>query len=107
MQITGTTPQNTALTELGRRLARVRKQHGFTQIELARQAGLGVATLRRIEDGQDAQIGSWMKLLSTLGLSQAIEQLLPENISSPMAEVKNKQRRKTAAGKGGWGDGQV
>jgi transcriptional regulator with XRE-family HTH domain len=104
MKITDTTPQNTVLKELGGRLAQVRKQRGFTQVELAQQAGIGVATLRRIEDGQDAQIGSWLKLLGTLGLTQSIEQLLPESISSPMAEVKRGKRRAVGGSKVGWGD---
>jgi transcriptional regulator with XRE-family HTH domain len=106
MKITDTTPQHAALKELGKRLAQVRKQRGFTQVELARQAGVGVATLRRVEDGQDAQISSWLKLLDTLGLTQSIEQLLPESISSPMAEVKRSKRRVVSANKGGWGDEQ-
>jgi transcriptional regulator with XRE-family HTH domain len=106
MKITDTTPQNTALKELGGRLAQVRKQRGFTQVELAKQAGIGVATLRRIEDGQDAQIGSWLKLLGTLGLTQSIERLLPETISSPMTEVKRSKRREVRASKVGWGDEQ-
>lgn len=105
MIISPTTPQSSALTELGRRLAQTRKQQGLTQTELASQAGLGVATLRRIEDGQDAQIGSWLKLLTALKLTQVIDQLLPENISSPMTEVKGRRGR-SGGGKAGWGDGQ-
>lgn len=109
MKITTTTPKNAVIAELGKRLARVRKQRGFTQEELSRVAGLGVATLRRIEEGKDAQLGSWIKLLKTLDMVAAIDQLVPETFSSPMAEVKaGKRASKKTSGiaEGGivWGD---
>lgn len=93
MKITTTTPKNTVIAELGKRLARVRKQRGYTQQELAKAAGLGVATLRRIEEGRDAQLGSWIKLLKTLDMVVAIDQLVPETFSSPLAQVKAGKRR--------------
>ena len=43
------TPHDQALKELGNRLARVRKQHGYIQAQLAREAGIGVATLKRYQ----------------------------------------------------------
>lgn len=109
MHLDALTPNDTILAELGRRLARVRKQQGLTQDQLATEAGLGVATLRRIEAGQDSQLESWLKLLKALGMSASIEQLLPENYASPMAEARarGKRRRKRAddsAGGIAWGD---
>jgi len=112
MKISATTPKNAVITELGKRLARVRKQRGFTQEELSKVAGLGVATLRRIEEGKDAQLGSWIKLLKALDMTTSIDQLVPETFRSPMAEVKASSRRrmKKPAGdtEGGviWGDEQ-
>lgn len=93
MKISTTTPKTAVIAELGKRLARVRKQRGYTQEELSKAAGLGVATLRRIEEGNDAQLGSWIKLLKTLDMVAAIDQLVPETFSSPMAEVKAGKRR--------------
>lgn len=94
MKIDSLTPNNTILEELGSRLARVRKQQGYSQDKLAKQAGLGVATLRRIEDGKDSQLGSWLKLLKALDMSPAIETLMPESFNSPMSEaLANKKSR--------------
>ncbi|MDM3870011.1 helix-turn-helix transcriptional regulator [Porticoccus sp. W117] len=95
MKINNLTPDTTALQELGTRLARIRKQRGYSQQRLADDAGIGVATLRRIEDGRDSQLGSWIKLLKALQMSSAIDSLLPESFQSPMAEVKaqGKKRR--------------
>lgn len=105
MNIDHLSPDKEILNELGARLARVRKQQGFTQDRLAEEAGLGVATLRRIEDGQDSQLGSWLKLLKALHMTAAIDQLLPENFNSPMSEAKRQRgRRKKSDASHGWGD---
>ncbi|MCV6606409.1 MAG: helix-turn-helix domain-containing protein [Porticoccaceae bacterium] len=94
MKITQLTPDNIALQELGARLARIRKQRGHSQQQLADQAGIGVATLRRIENGQDSQLGSWIKLLKALQMAGAIDTLLPESFQSPMADVKAQQKKR-------------
>ena len=108
MNIHSLTPENEILNELGRRLARMRKQQGYTQIQLAERAGLGVATLRRIEAGQDSTMESWLKLLKALQQMPAVDALLPESIRSPMAEVKKRytSRRQTAdtIREPAWGD---
>jgi len=96
------TPEKEILKELGRRLGRVRKQQGYSQEQLAREAGIGVATLRRIEGGNDSQLESWLKLLKALQMTSSIDTLLPENFKSPMAEVlaQNKSRGKKSARQG-------
>ena len=108
MKIDYLTPEAAALAEMGRRLTRVRKQQGFSQAGLAEEAGIGVATLRRIESGQDSQIASWLKLLKALRMTAAVDGLLPETFDSPMAEVlsKAKQSKKVRVAEPGirWGD---
>ena len=84
MKVEYITPENEILKELGKRLARVRKQQGFSQTRLAEKAGLGVATIRRIELGQDSQMESWLKLMKSLQMISAIDALLPETYRSPM-----------------------
>jgi len=111
MKISEVTPNKTTLKELGRRLAQLRKQRRLNQEEMAKEAGLGVATVRRIETGQDAQFSSWIKMFKVLGLTPALDVLLPEEINSPMAEVtKVRKQSKIAARSAGsrgqytWGD---
>lgn len=108
IKITKTTPHLTALRELGRRLALVRKQQRFTQAQLAKEAGLGVATVIRIESGQDAQFSSWIKIFNVLEITPALNALLPEEILSPMSEVQKRNRRKKtdSGNKNIWGDGK-
>ena len=95
MKIDRLTPTATILKELGQRLARVRKAQRTSQEELARAAGVGIATLRRIEDGRDGRLGSWVRLLVALQLDGALELLLPAELRSPMAEVKGRRRART------------
>jgi len=108
MKIEYLTPENEILKELGKRLARVRKQQGFSQTRLAEKAGLGVATVRRIELGQDSQMESWLKLMKSLQMISAIDALLPETYRSPMAEAlsntKSRRRKKTTPSDSIWGD---
>jgi len=68
MNINKLTPDTVILAELGARLARLRKQRGYSQQKLATEAGLGVATLRRIESGDGSQLDSWLKLLKALNM---------------------------------------
>ena len=111
MKIDRLTPTTAMLTELGQRLAHVRTQQGRSQEDLAAAAGVGVATLRRIEDGRDGKLGSWLRLLIALQMEGAIDQLLPADFRSPMAEVKGRRAPRrprpppTAGGPGfAWGD---
>lgn len=107
MKINALTPETEILKELGERLARIRKQQGYAQPALAEEAGIGVATLRRIEGGQDSQLESWLKLLKALNIAAAIDALLPEEFNSPMAEAHGsaKKRKKPSSSSGiVWGD---
>ena len=102
------TPESEILREFGTRLARIRKQQGLSQAELAEEAGIGVATLRRIEGGHDGLFESWLKLLKALNMAAAIDALLPETFDSPMAEARaaNPKKQKAPQANSGiiWGD---
>ena len=94
MKIDRLTPNKAILEELGERLARIRKQQRHSQEALAREAGIGVATLRRIEDGKDGQLGSWIKILKALQMNAAIDGLLPESFGSPMDQALRERKSK-------------
>lgn len=108
MKIEYLTPNNAILRELGTRLAQIRKQQGYSQLRLANEAGIGVATLRRVEAGRDSQMETWLKLMKSLQMIAAIDDLLPKNYSSPMAEALSNRRtrkKKNNAPSGSiWGD---
>jgi transcriptional regulator with XRE-family HTH domain len=91
------------LTELGRRLERHRVERDRTQAELAEDAGIGRATLQRIERGESVQLVSLVKLLRTLDLLDALDAAVPVSIELPIARLEREQRapRRRARGRRG------
>ena len=108
MKLSKFVPEDEILKEFAKRLARMRKTQGYSQTEFAKEAGIGVATLRRIEGGQDSQFETWLKILKALDRVSALDALLPETFNSPMTEAlagKSRKRKKTSPSSGiVWGD---
>jgi len=112
MKFDNLTPEAAILTELGKRLAVFRKQQGYTQVQLAEEAGIGVATLRRIEGGQDSQMETWLKLMKALNNLPAIATFFPEQVKSPMEQAKaaakaGKNKKSLSPTSQVWGDGKA
>ena len=82
-----------ALAELGRRLERHRIERNRTQAEMADQAGIGRATLQRLERGESVQMTSMIKVLRALGLLTALDAAIPESIDLPIAQLEREQRK--------------
>ena len=91
MKIDPSTPERAVLEEFAQRLARLRRSRGLTQAQLAERAGLGVMTLRRMEDGRDAKLASWIRVLRALDLTASLEAFLPEDVRSPLEEVRGRR----------------
>jgi len=91
------------LAELGRRLERHRIQRNRTQAEMAEQAGIGRATLQRLERGESVQMTSMIKLLRELGLLTAIDAAIPESIDLPIAQLEREQRKRRKRARGSRG----
>lgn len=77
------------MSAAGNRVRELRKQHGMSQRDLARAAGLGERTVRRIEKGEGGE-QSWGLVAKALGVPAAeLIRLLP--VSEPNA-VPHKRR---------------
>ena len=81
------------LSELGRRIARIRVERGYTQAVLAEQAGISKRTLERLEAGASCQLNSFIRVLRVLGLLGGLEQLLPAARPGPMALLHGKGKQ--------------
>src|ERR1700726_2293771 len=92
MRLTDLTTADALLAELGRRLKRHRVQRNRTQAEMAEEAGIGVATLQRLERGQSVQMTSMIKLLRALELLTALAAAGPESIELPIAELERQRK---------------
>lgn len=86
------------LEELGRRLARHRLNQNLTQEELAREAGTGINTVYRIEQGHSTQLSNLIRILRALGLISNLNALVPEPPPSPIeqAKLKREERRRAS-----------
>lgn len=83
---------------LGGRLARLRLTKNLTQQQLAEQAGLGVRTVQRLELGEAAtQLSGFVRVCRVLGLVERFEMLIPEEVASPMAQLKQQGRKRRRA----------
>jgi len=82
------------LSELGERLARMRLEQELRQSELAARAGIGQATLQRLENGQEVRLSTLIRVLRALGLLDALDALVREPGPSPLELLKLQGRRR-------------
>lgn len=92
MRLTDTQTDAAAVAELGRRIARHRLERNWTQADLAREAGVGQATVQRVERGRSVQMTTMVRLLRTLGLLEALDAAIPESVQLPIAQLEREQR---------------
>ncbi|MFI5282996.1 MAG: helix-turn-helix transcriptional regulator [Candidatus Dormibacterales bacterium] len=85
------------LDELGRRIARARLERNLTQAQLAAKAGVGRATLQRLESGQDSELSTLIRTLRALGLLELLDRLVPEPPLSPIELLKLQGRERRRA----------
>ncbi|MGH2831546.1 MAG: helix-turn-helix domain-containing protein [Solirubrobacteraceae bacterium] len=93
MSFSELTTDEAVLTELGRRLASHRLERNWTQAKLAELAGVGQATVQRVERGESVQLTSLVKLLRALELLQDLDLAIPASIELPIARLEREQRK--------------
>ncbi|PAW67436.1 MAG: hypothetical protein B9S34_05440 [Opitutia bacterium Tous-C1TDCM] len=77
------------LKHLGERLARHRLAQNLTQEQVATQAGLGLRTVQRLEQGAAAtQLSGFIRICRALGLLARLDSLVPETGPSPMTQLR-------------------
>jgi transcriptional regulator with XRE-family HTH domain len=100
MHIRDLLTDDAVLAELGSRLERHRVERNRTQAELADEAGIGRATLQRMEHGESVQLTSLIRVLRVLGLLEGLELTLPESLNLPIARLEREQRRSRVRARG-------
>ena len=86
------------LTALGARLAGTRINRNMTQAQLAAEAGLGLRTIQRLEQGAAAtQLSGFLRDCRVLGLLDQLDALIPEPAASPIAQLMLHKRRRQRA----------
>lgn len=85
------------LKELGRRIARYRLNKNLTQGALAKEAGVSLPTLQRIEYGRSTQAANLIRILRVLGLLENLEALVPEPAISPIQQLRLRGKKRQRA----------
>jgi putative transcriptional regulator len=105
MKIEASLSDSAVLEELGERLARTRLERNLSQERLANEAGVSKATIERLEAGEPVKSTSLIRALRSLGRLEALDQLLPEPLPSPIERIRLQGRRRQRAGSSRLGQG--
>ncbi len=99
--------------QLGSRLRALRLNRNESQEAFALRAGVGKATLQRLEEGRSGTIVTLLRVLRALDLDN-LDALVPDVEKSPLAEARGERQGRTRArrsgsrpqppGKWRWGD---
>lgn len=99
--------------ELGARLAKMRLSRNITQEALAREAGVGPRTLRRLEAGGSCTLDSFLRIVLILGLTDHLLSTIPaqdirpiERIGTQRSERKRARSTRHQAPKRPWAWGE-
>ena len=77
---------------LGFRLAKIRLARNITQTALAKEAGVGVRTVRRLESGESSTtLDSFLRIVIALGLADDVLNSIPSQNIRPIERVDSRQ----------------
>jgi transcriptional regulator with XRE-family HTH domain len=82
--------------QLGSRLRALRLNRNESQEAFALRAGIGKATLQRLEEGRSGTIVTLLRVLRALGLDD-LDGLVPEVEKSPLAEARGERQGRVRA----------
>lgn len=90
-----------ALRALGERLAARRLERNQTQAQLAREAGVALRTIVRLERGESTQLANFVRVLRALELLEplleSLARLAPAPGSRPLAQLRRRARERRRA----------
>ena len=84
---------------LGARLAQLRLSRNQTQANLARQAGVSVSSVKRLEAGETTSLDNHLRVLVALGVGDRLLGCLPDPTVRPVERVAlgGRERRRARA----------
>jgi len=82
---------------LCKQLENIRLARNLTQAQLAKESGVSIGTIRRLEVGEGVSLNTFIRVLIALGLEQNLKILLPDTSIRPIERVRpGKKERKRA-----------
>jgi len=85
------------LKALGERLAARRLALNRTQVDVAREAGVSLRTLVRLEAGESTQLTNLIRILRVLDLLKGLDLMLPAESPGPLELLRHRRRRRRRA----------
>jgi transcriptional regulator with XRE-family HTH domain len=98
---------------ISNRIENIRLSRNITQARLARESGLSLRTIKRIENGSGVSLNTFIRVLMALGIHHNLDALLPDPKVRPIERVgfRSKIRKRArsskksvAEGNWVWGD---
>lgn len=86
-------------SELGQQLRLLRLRRGVDQRQLAREAGVALNAVKRMESGRGTNVTSLIRVLRVLGRADWLATLAPPVSISPLQMVKTRPHRQRAFAK--------
>jgi transcriptional regulator with XRE-family HTH domain len=68
-------------------LKKIRLTRNFTQAQLAKESGVAIGTIRRLEEGKSVSLNTFIRILMALDLQENLETLLPDPTIRPIERV--------------------
>ena len=84
------------VAELGRRIEQLRLEQNLTQQQVADEVGLSRVSYRNLVSGS-GKFENVIAVLRVLGQLNAVDQLIPETIFSPIEQLKLKGKQRQRA----------
>lgn len=81
------------LEKVSARLKAQRISMGIKQQDLAKESGVGISTITKIESGQSVAFSLLISVMRTLGLLENLDLLVPEQKPSPMELLKTQGKQ--------------
>ena len=78
--------------DLGEQIRRGRISLNLTQVELARNANIGVSAVRALEAGRGSSLRSFIRVIGALDRQEWLAQLWPDTALSPVAIMRDLHR---------------
>ena len=87
-----------ALNEIGERIKRHRLNCNLSQKEVAERAGIGLASVARLEDGKGSTLANLIRVLTALDALESLDAFLPMPSVSPiqLAKLHGRERRRAS-----------
>ncbi len=86
------------IRDIGKRLKQIRLNKNITQQELSQKSGVHRTTISKMETGQQVSLLTLIQVLRGLGELQRLENIIPEEIVSPiqLASLQGKKRKRAS-----------